>query len=81
MSRTIELPCDVGDTAFWVSKDGIKEVFVESFMVNTNILANVSYYIGCERFGRTLTPYKTLFFTKEEAEEVWKQFRPLVNIL
>lgn len=81
MKRIIELPCDIGDKAFWVSKDGIEEVIVDSFIVNTNIFANVSYYIGCERFGKTLTPYKTLFFTKEEVEEVWKQFRPFFNIL
>lgn len=64
----IRLPCKVGDTAYYVHKKGIDEVEVDSFVINVNIFANVSLYIGGERFGKTLTPYKTLFFTKAEAE-------------
>lgn len=64
----LRLPCKVGDTAWYVHRNGIDEVVIDSFIVNVNIFANVSYYIGCDRFGKTLTPYKTLFFTREEAE-------------
>lgn len=80
MKKSIELPCDIDDKAFWVSRDGIKEVIVDSFIVNINIFANVSYYIGCERFGKTLTPYKTLFFTREDAEKKWKEFSNKLTI-
>lgn len=65
----LRLPCKVGDTVYYVHKGGIDEVEVDSFVLNVNLFANVSYYIGCDRFGKTLTPYKTLFFTKEEAEQ------------
>ena len=65
----IRLPCRVGDTAYYVHRNGVNEVVVDSFVININVFANVSLYIGCERFGKTLTPYKTLFFTKEEAEK------------
>lgn len=64
----LRLPCKVGDTAWYVSRSGIHEVEIDSFAVNINLFVNVSYYIGCERFGKTLTPYKTLFFSREEAE-------------
>ncbi len=67
------LPCKVGDKAWYVHKGGIDEVEVDSFVVNVNLFVNVSLYIGCDRFGKTLTPYKTLFFTKEEAEQALKQ--------
>lgn len=69
----IKLPCKVGDKAYYVHKGGIDEVEVDSFIVNVNLFVNVSLYIGCDRFGKTLTPYKTLFFTKEEAEQALKQ--------
>lgn len=65
----LRLPCKVGDKAYYVHKGGIDEVEVDSFVLNINLFVNVSYYIGCDRFGKTLTPYKTLFFTKEEAEQ------------
>ena len=65
----IELPCKVGDKAWYVHKGGIDEVEVDSFIININLFVNVSLYIGCDRFGKTLTPYKTLFFTRSEAEE------------
>ena len=65
----IELPCKVGDKAWYVHKGGIDEVEVDSFIININLFVNVSLYVGCERFGKTLTPYKTLFFTRSEAEE------------
>ena len=39
-----------------------------SFLININLFVNVRHRIGNEVFGKTLTPYKTLFFTKEEAE-------------
>ena len=75
MKTTIELPCAVGDKAFYVSKNGIEEVEVEAFIFNINLFANVSFYICGEHFERTLTPYKTLFFTQEEAEKMWKQLK------
>ena len=68
----LRLPCKVGDKAWYVNRDGINEVIVDSFVFNVNLLANVSVYIGAERFGKTLTPYKTLFFSKEEAEQKLK---------
>lgn len=64
----IRLPCKVGDKAYYLHKGGIDEVEVDSFVLNINLFVNVFYYIGCDRFGKTLTPYKTLFFTREEAE-------------
>ena len=69
----LRLPCKVGDKAWYVNRDGINEVIVDSFVFNVNLLANVSEYIGAERFGKTLTPYKTLFFSKEEAEQKLKE--------
>ena len=66
----LRLPCKVGDKAYYLHKGGIDEVEVDSFVLNINLFVNVSYYIGCDRFGKTLTPYKTLFFTREEAEQV-----------
>lgn len=69
----IRLPCKVGDKAYYVHKGGIDEVEVDSFFINVNVFANVSFYIGSDRFGKTLTPYKTLFFTKAEAEEALKK--------
>lgn len=56
MRVTVELPCAVGDTAYYVHRKGVQEVTVDSFIFNTNLFANVSYYVGCERFGKTLTP-------------------------
>lgn len=75
----LKLPCKVDDTAYYVHReycdrtqkwtDRIDEVIVDSFVLNVNLFVNVSLYIGGDRFGKTLTPYKTLFFTKEEAEQ------------
>jgi hypothetical protein len=77
--RLIKLPCKVGDTAYHVYKEYLKdidkwikaivEVEVDSFIININLLVNVSLRIGHDVFRKTLTPYKTLFFTKEEAEK------------
>lgn len=69
----LKLPCKVGDKAYYVHKGGIDEVEVDSFFINVNVFANVSFYIESDRFGKTLTPYKTLFFTKAEAEEALKK--------
>lgn len=69
----LKLPCKVGDKAWYVNRDGINEVIVDSFVFNVNLFANVSVYIGAERFGKTLTPYKTLFFSKNEAEQKLKE--------
>ena len=65
----ISLPCKVGDTVWYVHRTGIDEVEVDSFVFNVNLFVNASLYIRGERFGMTLTPYKTLFFTRSEAEE------------
>lgn len=75
----IRLPCKVGDTAWYLSRSGIHEVEIDSFVVNINIFVNVSYYIGCEKFGKTLTPYKTLFFSREEAEAKLKEMSCFQN--
>lgn len=81
----LRLPCKIGDTAYylhgvyqeyahkWV--DVIDEVEVDSFGLNINLFVNVTYRIGVEKIGRTLTPYKTLFFTKEEAEEALEKMK------
>lgn len=75
----VRLPCKVGDTAWYLSRSGIHEVEIDSFVVNINIFVNVSYYIGCEKFGKTLTPYKTLFFSREEAEAKLKEMSCFQN--
>ena len=79
----LRLPCKVDDTAYYVHReycdrtkkwtDSIDEVIVDSFVLNVNLFVNVSLYIGGDRFSKTLTPYKTLFFTKEEAEQALNQ--------
>lgn len=80
MKRTVILPCDVGDTAYYVTQNGIQEVIVDSFIVNVNLFVNVSYYIMGDRFGKTLTPYKTLFFEKQEAEKVYDRIKEQNNV-
>jgi hypothetical protein len=75
----LKLPCKVGDTAYYLHKTylanadkwiyEIDEVEVDSFILNIGLLVNVSYRIGEDVFRKTLTPYKTLFFTKAEAEK------------
>lgn len=75
----LRLPCKVGDTAWYVCRSGMYEVEIDSFVVNINLFVNVSYYIGCERFGKMLTPYKTLFFTREEAKAKLKEMNCFQN--
>ena len=73
----IKLPCKVGDKAYYVHREYLKDIDkwinrvdeVDSFMININLFVDVSFYIGGDRFRKTLTPYKTLFFTKAEAEK------------
>ena len=79
----LKLPCKVGDTAYYVHKEYLKnvdrwineidEVEVDSFIFNINLFINVSLRIGGDVFRKTLTPYKTLFFTREEAEKALKK--------
>lgn len=79
----LKLPCKVDDTAYYVHREycdrtkkwtnHIDEVIVDSFVLNINLFVNVSLYIGGDRFGKTLTPYKTLFFTKEQAEQALEE--------
>lgn len=81
----LRLPCKVGDKAYYLHRvylanagvwiDEIDEVEVDSFVLNINLFVNVSYYIGSEAFRMTLTPYKTLFFTREEAEEALEKMK------
>lgn len=81
----LKLPCKVDDIAYYVHReycdrtkkwtDHIDEVIVDSFVLNVNLFVNVSLYIGGDRFGKTLTPYKTLFFTREEAEQALKDMK------
>lgn len=73
----LRLPCKVGDKAWYVRNCVIDEVEVDSFILNTNLFVNVSLYVGYERFGKTLTPYKTLFFTRYEAEQKLKELKEL----
>ena len=81
----LRLPCKVGDTLYRVNKGAkepvimmrviqlyIKQIHKDRTVMRIDAI-NVSYYIGCERFGKTLTPYKTLFFTREEAEAKLKE--------
>lgn len=81
----LRLPCKVGDVAYYVHREYLKgvdkwvhvidEVEVDSFVMNTKLLVNVSLYIGGDRFAKTLTPYKTLFFTKAEAEAALERMK------
>lgn len=81
----LRLPCKVGDAAYYLHRvylknadkwiDTIDEVEVDSFILNINLFVNVTYYIGSERYGKTLTPYKTLFFTREEAEAALEKMK------
>lgn len=73
----LRLPCKVGDKAWYVRNCVIDEVEVDSFILNTNLFVNVSLYVGYERFRKTLTPYKTLFFTRYEAEQKLKELKEL----
>lgn len=73
----LKLPCKVGDKAWYVRNCVIDEVEVDSFILNTNLLVNVSLYVGYERFRKTLTPYKTLFFTRDEAEQKLEELKEL----
>ena len=81
----LRLPCKVGDKAYYLHREysietkrwfnEIDEVEVDSFVFNVNLFVNVSLYVGGERFSKTLTPYKTLFFTKDKAEEALKKMQ------
>ena len=71
----LKLPCKIGDKAYYLHKGCIDEVEIDSLVLNINLFVNVSYYIGCDRFGKTLTPYKTLFFTREEAEQALEKMK------
>lgn len=75
MKCTIELPCRVGEKAYYVDKTGIEEVVVESFIFSIKLYVNVTFEVCGERFGKTLTPYKTVFFTREDAEKVYKELK------
>lgn len=75
----LRLPFKVGDVAYYLHKVylvyadkwiyEIDEVEVDSFLLSEKICVNVAYRIGSEVFRKTLTPYKTLFPTREEAEK------------
>lgn len=71
----LRLPCKVGDKAWYVRNSVIDEVEVDSFVLNTNLFVKVSLYVGYERYRKTLTPYKTLFFTLEEAEQALENMK------
>lgn len=71
----LKLPCKVGDKAWYVRNSVIDEVEVDSFVLNTNLFVKVSLYVGYERYRKTLTPYKTLFFTLEEAEQALENMK------
>lgn len=65
----------MGDKAWYVRNSVIDEVEVDSFVLNTNLFVKVSLYVGYERYRKTLTPYKTLFFTLEEAEQALENMK------
>ena len=71
----VRLPCKVGDKAWYVRNSVIDEVEVDSFVLNTNLFVKVSLYVGYERYRKTLTPYKTLFFSLEEAEQALENMK------
>lgn len=71
----LKLPCKVGDKAWYVRNSVIDEVEVDSFVLNTNLFVKVSLYVGYERYRKTLTPYKTLFFSLEEAEQALENMK------
>lgn len=71
----LKLPCKVGDKAWYVRNSVIDEVEVDSFVLNTNLFVKVSLYVGYERYRKTLTPYKTLFFSLEEAEQALAEMK------
>ena len=50
----------------YISIDKIK---VDSFIIKEKLLARVILRVGYEKFVKVLIPYKTLFFTYEEAEK------------
>lgn len=74
-NKLITLPCNVGDTAWYITKDGVIPVIITSFAYTNKLIANVSLEINRERFGRTLTPYKSLFFNEDEAREILEEWK------
>ena len=65
----IELPCKVGDTVYFISREEIIPVLVDGFSINENGL----FICGTneEHFGysRLTPPAKNLYLTRSEAEE------------
>ncbi len=65
----IELPCKVGDTVYFISREEIIPVLVDGFGINENGL----FICGTneEHFGysRLTPPAKNLYLTRSEAEE------------
>ena len=74
----LKLPCKVGDKAWYVRNCVIDQVEVDSFIYDIKLLVNVSLYVGYERFRKTLTPYKTLFFYKRRCRTEVKRIKRII---
>ena len=74
----VELPCNVGDTVYWIQREdkGIEELEVKSIGVSINQEWKLTY-LHCEFFTPTyehLIGYR-LFLTREEAETKLAELR------
>ena len=75
--RWIELPCEIGDTVWFIrplSKEEITETTVEKIVVKgkglyMKLACNAMYETSCNSIG------KTVFFTQEEAEKALADMR------
>lgn len=71
----LRLPCKVGDEAWYVRNCVIDLVHVDSFIIKNELLVKVILCVGYEKFVKILIPYKTLFFTREEAEAALERMK------
>ena len=76
MTKTITLPCDIGDTVYHIhiiGKPKIAECVVVGFVLDKNGLSYSYQTVGVSggrviRHGKSTDFGKTTFFTREEAE-------------
>jgi hypothetical protein len=67
-TRTIEIPCDVGTTVWFIRNKEIIQTIVEKIVLKSSglylkLACNAMYETSCRSIG------KTIFFTKEAAEK------------
>lgn len=68
----LRLPCKVGDTVWWINAFGeLKHSEVNSIFIEQGIGGIVIETLICNIYGEDIG--KTVFLTKEEAEQVLKQ--------